>query len=224
MNADPQLRERLQRAAMFDGFPVEDALSDVLGGVEARRRHRKAGTLALVAAIIALLGFAGWRAAVADRPINVPGTKPSASSIPLEHAIDVTPPPPGTKTHQTVADVERYVLDQITRDEDEIGGALAPARIISVEFVPARSAGDPYAAWRVEFEGTVLHCSSWCSGHPGGVLVFSDRGPGISTKGSLDQMVCIQDIPGAQYPGSTGSYPQCTDLVAGVTPSIGGTS
>ena len=213
MNADPQLRERLQRAGSFDGLPVEPALSAVHARAAALHRRRKAETFAVVAVIVALLAVVAARA-LQNQTDQTPGVTPTASPAPTEQAIEVIPPPEGTTTNLTVPEAEQHVLDRIANDESQIGGSLAPARIISVEFIPGHTmAGIPYDTWHIRFEGTFLaNCGpEGCAGSRGGQIWFSDKAPNSpGAWETADPRVCVT----RQYVGS----PNCKGIISGRVP------
>ena len=89
----------------------------------------------------------------------------------------------------TPAQVEAAVLDQIARDVEEIGRAIAPAEVLSITLVRP---GDTYetstgagfehegVTWAVVFEGTALSCTSFCSRFTGGTYLVDDQTGGIT--------------------------------------------
>ncbi len=212
MNADPQLRDRLRAADDAVRFDVEASLTAARRGVEARDRRRRVETLVLVAAIVGLLVFAGWRASIRERTNVVPVEPPTGSVVPRSDRTMIRPPPTGVLAELTVSDVETFVIDQIAADEATLGGSVAPARIISVTYVSPGSRG---ASWIVTYEGTRLNCTSWCSVHPGGTIRFSDKGPhALGGAEVLEEMVCVAHLPGfLRPPAWTAKYPPCEQIM-----------
>jgi hypothetical protein len=218
MNPDTDVRERLHRAIDPIEPATEEALTMVGGTVARRHQRRRIGAIAVAVAIVGALAFAGWRAVAPGE--SVPLVDPSPSVTPIDEAIEITPPPPGVEPKLTYQEIEDYVFAQIARDEDDLGTRLADPRIISITYVEANEKypfengafREHYPTWVVAYDGTVMVCGSWCSGHPGATIQFRDaRDPERFGEAShMQDMVCVaRDRFSDGFPKSTDRYPDC---------------
>ncbi len=172
MTRDVELHDRFVEAAEAYTVDVAKALSSLEGTVRAHRRRRISTSVMAAVAVGAVLAV-GWTAV----------SRPHDPEIPAEAPVRITPPPPGVTTHQTVAGLEAKVLTQIEQDAQRSGRTLAVPRILAVTYLsPGQTvsfnggtAVEDSPAWAVEFSGDTIVCSSWCSLHPGGLIVFDDQ-------------------------------------------------
>ena len=198
MIRDIELSYRFVEAAEAHSADVGAALSSLAQTVRARRQRRVA-MLAVATVVVAGLATAGWRALSAPRGPEKPAESP----------VRIILPPPGVATHLSVAGVETKVLHQIQSDAQRAGKTLVAPRIIAVTYLtPGQSvsmnggsAVEDSPAWAIEFRGTSLACTSWCTLHPGGMTVFDDKTGSILASLLLDP-VCrpFQLETPASYP------------------------
>jgi hypothetical protein len=168
MIRDTELHDRFLEAADAYRTDVSAALGSLAGTVRARRRRHLVMAVG-AAAVISVLA-AGWATLGAT----------THRLQPVQPPVQITPPPDGVTSHQSVALLEAKVLAQIANDESRAGTSVGRPRILSVTYLPPGNSvfgvgttGAP-AAWAVEFHGTYLQCFASCTAQSGGVLVFDD--------------------------------------------------
>lgn len=201
-----------------------------------RRRNRKQRnqrvSAMVVAAILTVAALGGLIRSFA----NVDGTRPATVfPTPTESVVQedplIIPPPPGVEPNMTIDQVEAYVHRYISRDEMELGKAIVPARIISIRFVEANervhmggmaSTKEQFASWLVEYDGTVVECTSWCSVHPGATILVADGNPdGRGGSGVNRDPICFgpQRHPDAEPKNL--HLPDCSQIPGSPVPPAG---
>jgi hypothetical protein len=176
MIRDSELHDRFVEAAGAHTADVGAALSSMAGTVKARRQRRVA---MFTVAAVAVIGLVAAGLSLLPSPHD-----PKTPEAPVRIEL----PPPDVTTHQTVAGLEAKVLTQIASDEHRVGMNLGVPRIVAVTYLasgwptPSPDWLTPHTGmrfdrptWAVEYRGTTLSCSSWCSLHPGGIIWFDDK-------------------------------------------------